>query len=436
MKKAIKIGILSSFVLGVMACQQLPTANLTTDNHKTTIRPRLQAPANQAVKGAVIRQAKKSFSYKTTIIKHDTTANSDPCANAHDDGYVLLLKTAKQDGLDLSADRYLDEKNRLKTQFLACVADDDHPWRTYQAGDEHTKAVAKHYLNDPLSLSVVGNFHALSGEISALPSIHYRFGAMEAMINQPIVVDFKTTTLYLWADNLAFANAMMFDKELGDDWQGKWLMVSFDDDSLPRDFIKQVGKSYTKAYQTSFETGDFAYATESLPFLPKDLQDKTAYVVKNQVAKDALMLFLQDLNERYDWLSQGDIAKDDDEGKTGDDKETKQPTTSRQVVQKLFALWQKQALENNEPTDEPAGAWFYGLDDSANLLWLAKSGTKQTTLTVFDNQLLKPFERLPSNSRTPSPEDSIDLLYYFDELKQSGKESDNPYLQAIFGEQE
>lgn len=420
--------------LALSACQHLPlqTANETV--------PQLQAPAKEAVQGAMSRHFRHNFSYKTTLIKHQTApVDTDGCAAAHDDGYIALIKTAKQAGLDLSADRYLDEKNRLKSEFLACLDDDSHAWHGYQKDRSHTQAVAKHYLTDPMSMTITGNFRPLMGQVSALPQFSYRFGAMDVMVNQPIVVDLKTGTLYLWADNVAFANALFLDTKLGDNWRNQWLKLPLDDGSLPQDFAKQVAKSYANAHKIGFESGEFSYTSEPLPFLPPDLQAKTAHVVKTQTAEQALAIFAQDLKDRYEWLNPSD-------NETADDSvQTAQKMTSRQVVQKLFAVWLERAeidtddetkTNNSTVTSPKQSSLFYGLSQTGKLLWVAKHTPQTTTLTTFDDGLIGEFDRLPSAYRTPTPDNSVNLLTYFDELKEQAKGSNNPYLQALFAEQE
>lgn len=377
-------------------------------------------PAKDVLQQAVMGQFKKSFSYKTSVYLSPSTApvtGEQACIATHDERYVALAKSAKKDGLDLSADRYLDDKESLKQAFLACMNDDAHDWR---ASDGKTKDTAvytaqKRYLTDPVSLTITGNYRPLLGQVSALPRAEYRLGAVEMMVNQPVMVDWQAGRVYVWADNVALANATWLDKELGDKWHNKWLMLDLNDGSLPKDFVKEFAKGYFAMRQRHFNEGEFeVVGHDVLTALPTKDLPKTSLVVQGKFMnkKDHLQEFLITMSERYPMLLEADIEQDDD-------KENTKPTiNSLYLAKRLFALLQEQMdKESNDPVQT-----LYGLDGK-KLIWTANATPKPianvldvVSMTVFDDELVDVFERLPKAHQKPTTANSIDVMAYANDL--------------------
>lgn len=396
--------------------------------------PTTQAPAKQTLEQAMTAQFKKNFSYKTFAkILPSTRLELDAqsaCDIAHDERYVALAKSAEKDGLDLSADQYLDDKDDLKQAYLACIIDHSHAWRSIDdVKDSATYTAQKRYLTDPMSLTITGNYRPLLGQMSALPRAEYRLGAVEMMVNQPMVVDWQAGKVYLWADNFALANATWLDKELGDQWHNKWLMLDFNDGSLPKDFVKEFAKAYLAMRQRHFGEGEFVpIAPKALPKMPSNISlPKTSLLIQGTFANknDHLQEFLVAMSERYPVLLEADIEPSDD------DKENAKPTiNSLYLAKRLFSLIQDHA---NKTTNDPV-TMVYGLDGK-RLVWFAnimpKSIGKQAnavdviTITVFDDGLVDVFDRLPKAHQKPTANNSIDGLAYVNELLQ---QPNNPYV--------
>lgn len=376
-------------------------------------------PAKHVLKRAVDGHLHRSFSYTTTLdVAYKSEVQEElVCETVHDEQYVALANLAWSEGLDLSADRYLDKKASLKQAFLACREQAEHDWRTKTSLPKNHQVIG-HYLTTPLKVSASGNFRPLAGQVSLLPNVAYQFGTVELMINQPMVVDVKSGAVYLWADNFAFANATWIDRRLGDKWHNKWLKFPLNDGSLPKDFVKDLGGAYRNAQKAWLDEGQFDYANQDeITHVPKQLLDGTAYVIKktNQ-SQGVLAKFAQEMTDTHPVLIEPQEA-----GETKLD--------SLVLMQRLFDALAKH-LENN--TEQETSA-FYGLDERGRLLWLAHQTKAGVLVTKFDDKLVLEFERLPSANKYPTSSNSIDVLAYLETLRATTQDDDNPYLKWIFG---
>lgn len=223
----------------------------------------LASQSKSALKSGVQALLRTSFSYRSQVFAavppSEHTEPTKSCEVVHDEGYVNLSKTAKEAGLDVSADDYIEDRKALKDAYLACQRDllvqaskGEFTPPTKEAPKKDHRLIDAYFVK-PSSLGVVGNYQPLRGVISALPTFEYHFGQMDLMVNQPVHIDMRAGELYLWADNLALANATWLDKELGDGWQNKWLRLPMNDGSLPESFVKDFWRAYLQASAHSFE---------------------------------------------------------------------------------------------------------------------------------------------------------------------------------------
>lgn len=501
MKISPKIKLLSACTLMVLmsACQ-------TTQS----IAPTSQAPfvskheqsAKHALKTAITKTTKTSFSYHSTIILDnelrwsalrqatpEQLANADSeilrCDEEHDNRYVALGKKALAQGLDISSDSFVQERQALKEQFLACqeTYGHDDSWEfgldesnaaelsgdvletqdglknevvsTYDtahtAKDVKKTQLLQAYLLEPMQLSVVGNYRPLVGTFSALPMMDYQFYNAKVMINQPIYVDMNAGEIYLWADNFALANATYLDKKLGLDWQNKWLKLPINDGSLPPSFKEDFIKTYLDALKDSYENTDeknISYEKPSAQLLAKlnkkqqQLVNQTAVIIAKNSSNDdsqkqqVLRYFYDTMLNKYPVLSE---------------KPSNKTMDSLRFMQSLFAYLDKKA--NGTPIDLPADtqknhAMFFGLNAKGEISWVLTScfvknfspDSEPMTIhsfTVLDGKLIPEFERLPQAAVKPSIKNSVELFAYTNQLKDSLVQSENLYIRllvdSIFG---
>lgn len=243
------------------------------------------ANAKQTVQAGVKALLRTSFSYQTqAYIRPKPIASSleslpnTACEEIHDNAYIALSKKAEEAGLDISADDYVQERTTLKQEFLACTKARAEGSETLTPEDELARLLAELSMlaNQPATdfndeqlnekrqhliheyylkvakLGMIGDYRPLQGVVRALPSFEYRFGQAYVMVNQPMVFDFKSGDIYVWADNLALANATWLDKKLGNAWHNKWLRVPLNDGSLPDDFVKTLLTHYMTAQSEAF----------------------------------------------------------------------------------------------------------------------------------------------------------------------------------------
>lgn len=377
--------------------------------------------ANRTLEQAFDVHLHRSFSYTAMldVMYKDNAQDGLGCEAVHDEQYVALANLALAEGLDLSADRYLDKKASLRQEFLACREQAEHHWHTKTISPNNHQVI-EHYLTTPLKVSSSGNFRPLMGQVSLLPQVAYRFGTVELMINQPMVVDIKSEAVYLWADNFAFANATWIDKQLGDKWHNKWLMLPLNDGSLPKDFVKDLGRAYRNAQKAWLREGQFEYVgKDEIVHVSKQRLDGTAHVIKktNQ-SQGMLARFVQEMTDTYPVLVEPREA-----GETRLD--------SLVLMQRLFDALTKH-LANNTEQETLA---FYGVDERGRLSWVVKQTKAGVLVTKFDDKLVSEFERLPTTNKYPTPANSIDVLAYLKTLQTTAQDDNNPYLRWIFGQE-
>lgn len=470
-KNSYRLGGLGLVMLGLGACQSLPS--LTNQATVPTAPPVLlttKTPANETLALAIKSALRSSFSYRSTVnysnaLHQQALANATPeqlaqgdnpdthCEHLHDEGYITLAKQAIAEGVDISSDRFIEAREKLKADFLACQnpvveasdeqTSDDNAEGSDDAAQEYGKynalAVKKSqllqdYWLNAIKMDLVGNYRPFKGTLTALPTVQYQSKNINLMLNQPIFVDIHAETLYLWADNFALANATWLDKELGLAWQDKWLAVSLNDGSLPADFTKTLAKELTNARLNGNSGQGLVYLSQAeFDELAGELDDEKRAIVwtANQVIGEthgkagSLRAFYQSMITAYPVL----LERPSDPEKVVLDSKT--------LMQRAFALIKKR-LDKDEAAQtankQPQAVSYYGLKDG-NLVWhyhqnyLSKTDEKHPmqvgVLTKFDETLLaSPFARLPVQHQAPTADNRVDLLVYSNQLLEKLKKED------------
>lgn len=324
---------------------------------------------------------------------------------------------------------------------------------------QHTKLdlkkakLAKVYLFDPLTVSVVGNYRPLVGYISILPQATYRAKNVNMMINQPIVISLKDEAIYLWADNLALANASYLDDELGNQWQGKWLKLPINDGSLPKDFTKDVIQSYVKAREKIM--ADSAVEMVSMDALPSSLKLQSnlgadsIVRVRKPAELSTLRYFYDEMSQKYPSLVQAtsacqtlDQAAHDTENTATAEAATEdahQHLNSHALMQQLFAITDSRT-SSTAPMLDLHRDEYYGLKGNT-VLWQAtqaQAQSKQETvavyqLTQFYPKIMSEFDRLPAQSKMPNAHNTVDVMDYGNDLIDRIQKSDNVINQTVVG---
>ncbi len=395
--------------------------------------------------------------------------------SATEDAAVAAAAVMRALGSDLKMD---DELNQTESAGSAqnlsqdenCVSDvatieryDDNEG-AYEGNQDgydaqHTKLdlkkakLAKAYLFDSLTVSVVGNYRPLVGYISILPQATYRAKNVNMMINQPIVISLKDEAIYLWADNLALANASYLDDELGNQWQGKWLKLPINDGSLPKDFAKDVIQSYVKAREKIM--ADSAVEMVGMDALPSSLKLQSSLGadsivrVRKPAELSTLRYFYDEMSQKHPSLVQVtsacqtlDQAAHDAENTTTAEAATEdahQHLNSHALMQQLFAVIDSRT-SSTAPMLDLHRDEYYGLKGNT-VVWQAtqaQAQSKQETvavyqLTQFYPKIMSEFDRLPAQSKLPNAHNTVDVMDYGNDLIDRIQKSDNVINQTVAG---
>ncbi|MDO5650973.1 MAG: hypothetical protein Q4G13_02410 [Moraxella sp.] len=229
-------------------------------------------------------------------------ANSD---NLLDEAYrYYIQKGVNDDGRTPTKDDYVLDGYEFNQK------------NPYIAKDLHKAELLKAYLLDPVKASVVGSYRPVQGVITAVPTLRYDQKNLSMMVNQPVYLDIKAGVLYLWADNLAFAQSSLLDKELGTAWQNKWLALPMNDGSLPADFYQDFVQGFLTAQKTVFDdkqSDDFVYINAdefyqiTKDVLPAGSIDMTTQIIKYEqnstkaksARHDMLSLWYTAMTDKY-----------------------------------------------------------------------------------------------------------------------------------------
>ena len=449
------------------------------------------------------------------------------CKDTHDNGYAELLLKAETQNQDISTMNYDAQRNRLKQAYLVC-ADAYQTWRdnhydseaysvemaaeevadatdtidevayvTMLASDMdstnevETKAISPYYekifdeydsrqtkidvkkaqlldvyLLKPLSINAQGVYQPLAGKFTMLGSVQYSARNHHSSINQPVYVDFKTGSIYLWADNFALLTSKFADDKLGTKWQNKWLKIAFDDGTLPKGFGRAAIKShieaensvYAKAAIEQFDVIAPHVLTTLSPKLPEKqlaAMVNTAKVIRRarssaeykQDYKDYMGVFYQLITKQYPELileNDLDTQADADTDSNYEDRKMTSKWLVQQTLDKMKDFADDKALKTQEATLPVSSSSLpvqelYGFNKQGQLQWQhsrhylpnkSAADVRVETSTIMDvlNQYMplrsqdKAFPNLASDSQVPNASNSIDLKEYSTELAEYYKQ--------------
>lgn len=456
------IGGLTILTTMMSACQSLvkPTnvKQLSVASENVANGNNANESARETLTKAVRSAMRSPFSFHSKVVisnelREQALINADEtmlmqgddflthCEHTHDVAYVALAKRALADGVDISSDRYIDERAKLKDDFLACKNTIEkqlseqakQSYGKYTQLDIKKSKLLQDYGLSATRLEMTGNYRPLKGQIVALPTAYYQSRNANLMVNQPIVVDIKSEKMYLWADNLALANATWLDKKLGLAWQNKWLVVAMNDGTLPQDFSKTLIKELSKVRLTNKNPSKISYLDKNSinEFVNKfgNNDKKTialaTQVIREQDSQDGLGAFYESMTTAYPVL----LEKIDDPKDVVLDSKT--------LMQRVFAVIKKRL----DKTPVVQTNSYYGLKNG-KLVWHyhqgqfgLKEGTEPMQVGILttlkggvENAL---FDRLPVQHQTPTLDNQVDLLKYGNALMSELKKSDDVSTQLV-----
>ena len=449
------------------------------------------------------------------------------CKDTHDNGYAELLLKAETQNQDISTMNYDAQRNRLKQAYLVCsdayqtwrdnhydseaysvemaaeeVADatdtiDEVAYVTMLASDMdstnevETKAISPYYekifdeydsrqtkldvkkaqlldvyLLKPLSINAQGVYQPLAGKFTMLGSVQYSARNHHSSINQPVYVDFKTGSIYLWADNFALLTSKFADDKLGTKWQNKWLKIAFDDGTLPKGFGRAAIKShieaensvYAKAAIEQFDVIAPHVLTTLSPKLPEKqlaAMVNTTKVIRRarnsaeykQDYQDYMGVFYQLITKQYPELileNDSDTQADADTDSNYEDRKMTSKWLVEQALDKMKDFADDKVLKTQETTLPVSSLSLpvqelYGFNKQGQLQWQhsrhylpnkSAADVSVETSTIMDvlNQYMplrsqdKAFPNLASDSQVPNASNSIDLKEYSTELAEYYKQ--------------
>ena len=447
------------------------------------------------------------------------------CEDNHDQAYAALLTKAEAQKKEITSIDYAPQREALKQSYLACstayeawaeVHYDSTAYSVEEAAEDVIDAAAEvampassdidsasaasvatispyyqklfneydskkstldikksqlldAYLLKPLSMNAQGVYQPLAGKFTMLGSAQYLARNHHSSINQPIYIDFKTSSVYLWADNFALLTSKLADDKLGTKWQNKWLKIALDDGTLPKDFGRAMIKSHIQAEDSVYAKADvsqFDFINPSiLTALAPKLPDKqlapmlnTAKIIRRvqssasdeQSYKDYMSTFYKLITQQYPELITHSASDTQDEIYAADSKITSKSMVKQVLVKmkdfaddKMLRTQEADLLETSSPalTANLPVQKLYGFDKGGHLQWqhsrhylptdasdqssgeLSVETTKKSSLIVDALTQYMPiraqdkaFPNLPSNSQIPTANNSIDLKEYSAEL--------------------
>ena len=444
------------------------------------------------------------------------------CDDTHDNAYSELLFKAEAENKDIAALDYDVQRDALKQSYLVCADayqawrdthDDSTAYSVDEAAEDIVDAIAAEammesvpvsdrdaasvanvsvntvspyyeklfneydskqtkldvkksqlldaYLLQPLSMNAQGVYQPLAGKFTLLGSVQYSARNHHSSINQPIYVDFKTGSIYLWADNFALLTSKLADDKLGTKWQNKWLKIPLDDGTLPKGFGKTVIKShieagdsvYAKAAVSQFDFIAPNMLTALSPKLPEQQLApmlNSAQIIRRvrsngedeQAYKDYMSTFYQLITQQYPELITKTSSDTPEDTTSMDSKITSKWLVQQGLLKmKDFADDKMAKTQDSSLTELTSPVLnsrlpvqeLYGFSKGGQLQWQhsrhylpTKEGTEATAKNslIVDalNQYMpvltqdKAFPNLPSDSQVPNASNSVDLKEYSAEL--------------------
>ena len=459
------------------------------------------------------------------------------CKDTHDNGYAELLLKAETQNQDILATDYDAQRNRLKQAYLVC-ADAYQTWRDNHydseaysvemaaeevvgatatdtteeaasvampafdmdsANEVNTKAISPYYekifdeydnrqtkldvkkaqlldayLLKPLSINAQGVYQPLAGKFTMLGSVQYSARNHHSSINQPVYVDFKTGSMYLWADNFALLTSKLADDKLGTKWQNKWLKIALDDGTLPKGFGRAVIKSHIEAENSVYAKAAIEQfdiiAPNVLATLSPKLPEKQLAAMLNttkiirrarnsaeykQDYQDYMGVFYQLMTKQYPELileNDSDTQADADTDSNYEDRKMTSKWLVEQTLDKMKDFAGDKALKTTLPVSSSSLPIqeLYGFNKQGQLQWQhsrhylpnkSAADVSVETSTIMDvfNQYMpiraqdKAFPNLASDSQVPNASNSIDLKEYSAELAEYYKQGNGTAMgQMLF----
>ena len=389
-----------------------------------------------------------STDYVTVI----EASGDEPSNEAYGAAGATIIETSsiKAKAINKSSTIEIDKENAVVSPYYQQLFDnyDDQP----KVSDVKKTQLLDAYLLKPLSINAQGVYQPLAGRFTMLGSAQYQARNNQTSINQPVYVDFKAGSIYLWADNFAIFNSELLDNKLGTKWQNKWLKLAIDDGTLPKGFGNAVIKTHIKALDLNYDNSavtqfDFI-APDSLAVLSPRLskQQLTPMLQSSQIIrrtrsmdsysqsyKDYIRSFYTDITQQYP-----ELIKEDKAYGSGDLRPDLQTLTSKAVVQQVLALMKSTINDEGvEKTTEDKALVnlpiqdLYGFDKKGKLQWhhnrsyaptssQAKNSNQITTdflqqyLPLQGQEVI--FPNLPADVQVPNASNSIDIREYSKEL--------------------
>ena len=508
--------------------------NLQADNAPSVAKNALASALQQQRRQSFAYHSNIEISNEHQFTAIDSTklvASDDVdsyCEDNHDQAYAALLTKAEAQKKEVASIDYAPQREALKQSYLACSAAyeawaevhyDSTAYSVEEAAEDVVDAAAEvavsassaidsasaatispyyqklfneydskkstldikksqlldAYLLKPLSMNAQGVYQPLAGKFTMLGSAQYSARNHHSSINQPIYIDFKTGSLYLWADNFALLTSKLADDKLGTKWQNKWLKIALDDGTLPKDFGRAVIKSHIQAEDSIYAKADVSQfdfiAPNILTSLSPKLPEKqlapmlnSAKIIRRvqssasdeQAYKDYMGTFYKLITQQYSELITQNVSDTQDDLYPTDSKITSKSMVKQVLVKmkdfaddKMLRTQETGLLETHSPTLSAAANLpvqkLYGFSKGGRLQWqhsrhylstdasdetsgesngeLSMETTKKSSLIVDALTQYMPiraqdkaFPNLPSNSQIPTANNSIDLKEYSAEL--------------------
>ena len=496
--------LLASAVL-VTGCQ---STGFKSQNSNSTVSKNTPSAAKEMLAQALQKQRRDSFSYhsnveisnnqssKTIDAKQLTTIDrvEQYCEQTHDEAYAKLLAEAETNNKELRAIEYDTRRQTLQQTFEAC----DKAYRAWDNNQYYSPAEAElkspvspyyqqlfdgieaktstldikksqlldTYLLKPLSINAQGVYQPLAGKFTMLMSAQYQARNNFTTINQPIYIDFKTGTIYLWADNFALINSEFADDKLGTEWQNKWLKLAIDDGSLPKGFGKAVIKAHFEALNRTYEAApvaqfDYVMPNSLVTLSPKlsasQLNNMTSLpnqqIIRRvqsaenyeQFYKDYISIFYERITSQYP-----ELIKTESSYQSSTARPDSAKLTSKVLVQQVLAMMKRvtdiqadnvvnevfsasvtpdsQQPISEDKIQQPNIELLYGLNQRGQLQWQhqrilyedSEKRAKGVTVDVLQQYMpissAVAFPNLPTDRQTPNASTSVDIRQYGSEL--------------------
>ena len=502
--------------------------NLQADNAPSVAKNALASALQQQRRQSFAYHSNIEISNEHQFTAIDSTklvASDDVdsyCEDNHDQAYAALLTKAEAQKKEVASIDYAPQREALKQSYLACSAAyeawaevhyDSTAYSVEEAAEDVVDAAAEvavsassaidsasaatispyyqklfneydskkstldikksqlldAYLLKPLSMNAQGVYQPLAGKFTMLGSAQYSARNHHSSINQPIYIDFKTGSLYLWADNFALLTSKLADDKLGTKWQNKWLKIALDDGTLPKDFGRAVIKSHIQAEDSIYVKADVSQfdfiAPNILTSLSPKLPEKqlapmlnSAKIIRRvqssasdeQAYKDYMGTFYKLITQQYPELITHSVSDTQDDIYAADSKITSKSMVKQVLVKmkdfaddKMLRTQEADLLETSSPalTANLPVQKLYGFDKGGQLQWQhsrhylpndasGESSDELSVETIEKSSLIvdaltqympiraqdKAFPNLPNDSQIPNANNSIDLKEYSAEL--------------------